>query len=428
MKLHRDNTQVQHRVVITGMGAVSPFGMGWRTFWGGLKAGQSGVRRISLFDASNMPSQVAGEVPDFDPAAVVGPKEARRLSRVLAMGIASSREAAADAGLDIRAWNPEKQEEIGVVVGCSTGGIDVLEREYGHFYRGEHTKYSPFAVTSSMVGALSSEIAIDMKCRGPCHVVSTGCTSATDAIGMAYQLVRYGRVRRMITGGADAIITPGIVLSYALMKCISTAFNATPTRASRPFNADRDGFVLAEGSWSFVIERLEDALERGATIHGEIMGYGATCDAFHRVQIAPDGVESSRAMTSALADAGMSTYDVGYVNLHGTSTQLNDRTETAAVKRVFNGRGTSIPTSATKSCIGHAQGASGAAGLMATVGILKEQFVHPTINYEKPDEACDLNITANTGCDKKIDVALSNCIAFGSKNAALVVGKAGLEV
>ncbi|MGE4158535.1 MAG: beta-ketoacyl synthase, partial [Planctomycetota bacterium] len=294
--------------MITGMGAVSPYGQGWQTYWQGLKSGRSAVRRISLFNPEQLPSQVAGEVPDFDPQSVVGAKEARRLSRVLAMGIGSAREAAADAGLDIRSWEGERQEEIGVVVGCSTGGIDVLEREFGHYYRGETTKYSPFAVTSSMVGALSSEIAIDLKCKGPCHVVSTGCTSATDAIGMAYQLVRYGRVRRVITGGADAIITPSIVLSYALMKCISTGFNGTPERASRPFNSDRDGFVLAEGAWTFVLERLEDALERGATIHREIMGYGATCDAFHRVQIAPDGVESSRAMTSALADAGMSTY------------------------------------------------------------------------------------------------------------------------
>jgi 3-oxoacyl-[acyl-carrier-protein] synthase II len=412
---------MQHRVVITGLGAVSPYGLGWRTYWEGLRAGRSAIRKIESFDCEGLSSRVAGEVPRFDPVSIVGLKEARRLSRVLVMSIAAAREAAADA-----AWTferEEEQEDCGVIVGCSSGGVDVAEKQYRLYHQGQLSKCSPFAITSTMVGAVSSEIAIDLKCRGMSNVVSTGCTSATDAIGLAYQNIRYGRIRRLITGGADAIVIPSIIESYAMMRCISTHFNDTPERASRPFNKDRDGFVLAEGAWLFTLERLEDALERGARIYGEIRGYGATCDAYHRVQISPDGRESARAMLLALADAGCCSTEVDYINLHGTSTQLNDKTETVAVKRAFSGRATSIKTSATKSCIGHPQGASGAAGLMATLCSVNEQFIHPTINYEYPDDDCDLDVTPNRGVKRKIDVALANCIAFGSKNAALVIGQ-----
>lgn len=412
------------RVVITGAGAVTPYGVGAHLYWRGLREGKSAVRRIRLFDPSGIPSQVGAEVHDWSPEAIVGPKELRRLPRVAIMTIGAAKEACFDAGLDWVAMSEEEKRRIGCVLGTSSGGIEYAEQQYKLFFEGEkEERCHPFAVSSAFVGMLSSEVSIALGLRGMSHVVSTGCTSATDAMGYAFEHIRSGRARAVVTGGADCCVTPGIMTSYARMKCVSTHFNDAPEKASRPFNADRDGFVIGEGAWVLLFEELESALDRGAAIYAEVLGYGATCDAFHRVQIMPDGLESARAMTVALEDAGLGAGRVQYVNLHGTSTPLNDQTETKAIKLAFDGHSRDVATSATKSLIGHPQGASGAAGLMATAFTIRDAWIHPTINYENPDPACDLDYVPNAGRPRDVDVAMSNCIAFGSKNAAIVLGR-----
>ncbi len=412
------------RVVITGIGAVSPYGVGKEAYWNGLREGRACIDRIRLFDAAEIPSQVAAEVHAWDPDQIVPTKELRRLPRVAIMTIAAAREACDEAGLDYDTLSVEQSRDVACVLGTSSGGIEFAEHQYRLFHRGEtDERCYPFAVSSAFVGMLSSEVSIALKLRGLSQVISTGCTSATDAMGYAFQLIRSGRAKSVLTGGADCCITPGIMTCYSRMKCVSTGYNETPERASRPFNRDRDGFVIGEGAWVLLFEELETALDRGAPIYAEVLGYGATCDAFHRVQIMPDGEESARAMTLALDDAGLRPKDVQYINLHGTSTPLNDKTETRAIKLAFNGSSRAVATSATKSLIGHPQGASGAAGLSATAMTIRESFIHPTVNYENPDPECDLDYVPNTGRQGDVRIAMSNCIAFGSKNAAMVLGR-----
>jgi 3-oxoacyl-[acyl-carrier-protein] synthase II len=261
--------------------------------------------------------------------------------------------------------------------------------------------------------------------RGPSHVISTGCTSSTDAIGHAMSLIRYGRADRVLVGGSDSPLGPGILTGFCLMKIMSTAWNDEPERASRPFSKDRDGFVLAEGSWMLVLEDRETALSRGAKIYGEVAGYAATCEAFHRVRLDENGEEPAQAMRLAMDDAGVGPDAIDYLNLHGTSTQLNDRIETRAVKLVFGNRATSIPSSSVKSMIGHPQGASGAAGVVASLLGMRDGFLPPTINRDVPDPECDLDVIPNVGRECRVETALCNCIGFGSKNAALVLRRHG---
>lgn len=419
---------MRRRVVITGVGAVSPYGEGARRFWESLKEGRSAVRRIRLFDPSSFGTQVAAEVHDWAPERIVSEKDLRRLPRVGIMAIGSAREALADAGIDPAGMSVEELRRFGVVLGTSSGGIEFAEQQYRLYYTGEQDgRCYPFAVSSAFVGMLSSEVSIAFGLRGLSQVVSTGCTSSTDAMGLALRTIQYGSADAIVTGGADCCITPGIVDCYGRMKCVSTRFNDEPERASRPFNRDRDGFVIGEGSWTLLFEEYEHAVRRGARIYAEVKGYGATCDAFHRVQIMPTGEESARAMMLALEDAGIPGDQVQYVNLHGTSTPLNDRTETAALKLAFGRHAYGIATSATKSLIGHPQGAAGAAGAVATVLALRDSFIHPTINYENPDPDCDLDYVPNRGRVRALDVVMCNTIAFGSKNSALVLRRPEAE-
>jgi 3-oxoacyl-[acyl-carrier-protein] synthase II len=419
----------RRRVVITGIGAVTPYGEGAATYWENLKAGRSAIRPIRLFDRAKVSSQVAAEVHDWHPERIVSEKDLRRLPRVGIMAIGSAREALADAGLAPAALTLEQLRRIGVVLGTSSGGIEFAEEQYRLYFTGETDgRCYPFAVSSAFVGMLSSEVSIAFGLRGPSQVVSTGCTSSTDAVGHALRTIQYGSADVVVSGGADCCITPGILDCYGRMKCVSTRFNDTPERASRPFNRDRDGFVIGEGSWTVVLEEREHALRRGATIYAEVGGYGATCDAFHRVQIMPTGEESARAMQLALEDAGVPADHVQYINLHGTSTPLNDKTETAAIKLAFGKHAYEVATSATKSLIGHPQGAAGAAGLVATLMAMRESYLHPTINYESPDPECDLDYVPNTGRERAVDFAMCNTIAFGSKNSALLLRRAEAEV
>ena len=409
------------RVVITGIGAVSPNGgIGADRFAAACRDGLSGIRSPQDLDLTGLRTSAVAQVVDFDPAQHIDPVEARRVPRMVPMAIVASREAMQQAGIALDPDDLERQREIGVALGTGGGGLAFVEEQYRDFFLAG--KGSLFSITAGTHGNLSSELSIALKLRGPSHLLSTGCTSSTDAIGYAAMLIRGGVVKSMVAGGADAPISRGILTAFERMRVVSTRRWDHPAQSSRPFSLDRDGFVLGEGAWMFLLEDREHALSRGATILAEIAGYGSTCDAYHRVQIAPDLAEPVRAMELALIEAGLAKDDIGYANLHGTSTEMNDRMETAAMKRFFgNSLASRIPMSSTKSMIGHPQGACGAAGLAATVVLMRDGLAHPTINLNQPDPHCDLDYIPGAARHVRIDAALCNCIAFGSKNSALVV-------
>src|SRR5499433_1518553 len=416
------------RVVVTGMGAVSPNGIGREAFWEATARGISGTGPITLFDASKLSCKVAAEVKDFDFDRYVSKKDKDRVQRAVPMAFFAADEAAEDAHLNLEALTTSERENIGVIIGTGAGGIEFAERQYKQYYdRADHDaayrRVSPYSIVASFVGMLSSEINMAYQLHGMSHVVSTGCTSSTDAMGYAWNAIRLGQIETIITGGVEACITFGLMTAFCLMGTVTTKWNHEPGRASRPFNADRDGFVLGEGAWVVILEELEHALKRDAPIYAELVGYASTCDAYHRVQIAPTGQDAARAMVTAVERAGLSTGEIDYLNLHGTATKINDRTESAAVRMAFGDRARSIPASSTKSMIGHPQGASGAAGVAATLMAMKHNYAPPTINVEAADPECDLDYVPNRGHETRIDTALCNCIAFGSKNSALVFKK-----
>jgi 3-oxoacyl-[acyl-carrier-protein] synthase II len=405
--------------VITGIGVVSPNGVGIENFSAACLAGRSGIAAPIDIDMSNLRTRAVAQVRNFDPASAMDPTEVRRVPRMVPMAIAAAREAMETADLAIDPDDVEQQRKIGVALGTGGGGLTFVEEQYKTYFL--EGKGSLFSITAGTHGNLSSDLSIALRLRGPSHVLSTGCTSSTDAIGYAMMLIRAGVVPMMIAGGADAPISPGILTAFEKMRVVSTRAWDDPSKASRPFARDRDGFVLGEGAWMFVLEDYDHARARNATIFAELAGYASTCDAFHRVQIAPDVVEPVRAIELALADAGLAKDDVGYVNLHGTSTQLNDKMETAALRKCFNSQAERIPMSSTKSMIGHPQGACGAAGVAATILSMRARHVHPTINLDTPDPECDLDYIPNVARKHDADVALCNCIAFGSKNSALIL-------
>jgi 3-oxoacyl-[acyl-carrier-protein] synthase II len=408
------------RVVVTGVGVVSPNGVGRENFARACAAGRSGVAPIHLFDSAGLKSSVAAQVSRFEPQSVMEPAELRRVPRMVPMALAAAREAIEHSQLRIAPDDVEFQRKIGVALGTGGGGLAFVEQQYRELFAGD-AQPSLYSITAGTHGNLSSELSIALHLRGPSHVISTGCTSSTDAIGYAMLLIRAGVVPVMLAGGADAPIARGILQAFEKMRVISTRVWEKPTQSSRPFSADRDGFVLGEGAWMFALEDLEHAHARGATPLAELVGYGSTCDAFHRVQIAPDVVEPVRAMEIALLDSHTARDEIGYVNLHGTGTELNDRLETRALRNFLGNCANEIPMSSTKSMIGHPQGACGAAGLAATILMLRDDVVHPTINLDKPDPACDLDYVPHIGRPGDFDLALCNCIAFGSKNSALLV-------
>ena len=410
------------RVVITGIGVVSPNGVGRENFARACREGRSGLSRPDFDTAGLRTSSVGRVTPElWSPQGVMEAPELRRVPRMVPMALHASREALAQAGLEFAPDDIERQRAVGVALGTGGGGLAFVEEQYRSFFT--EGGGSLFSITAGTHGNLSSELSIALRLRGPSHVLSTGCTSSTDAIGYATMLIRSGVIPAMLAGGADAPISRGILTAFERMRVISTRRWDDPAASSRPFSADRDGFVLGEGAWMFVLEERDHALARGAAPLAEVAGYGSTCDAYHRVQIAPDVLEPVRAMEAALADAGVAKDEVGYVNLHGTSTDLNDRMETAALRKCFGPRTGRIPMSSTKSMIGHPQGACGAAGLAATVLGMRDGFVHPTINLDQPDPRCDLDYTPNRSRRTDVDVALCNCIAFGSKNSAIVLRK-----
>ena len=414
---------MKKRVVITGMGVVSPNGIGTEEFCRAALAGISGVRRITRFDPSDLPVQIAGEIQGFDELAWVDAHERKHLSRAVPLALAASTEALQQAGIETASLSLPQQREIGVVLGSGGGAQDFSEENYRLYFSGKAKQASIFSIPSGTMGTMSSEISMRFGLRGMSHVVTTGCTSSTDAFGYALRQIQFGFIPMLLVGGVDAPIAPGIMKGFALMRIMTSSWNHAPERASRPFSADRDGFVLAEGAWMFVLEEYEHARTRGARVLAEVAGYGSTCEAFHRVRLAECGEEPARAIQMAMDDAGIAASDVNYVNLHGTSTQLNDRIETRALKLALGESVQATPMSSLKSQIGHPQGASGAAGIAATLVAMTHQQIPPTINLDKPDPECDLDYVPDVGRKVAIQHSVCNCIAFGSKNSALVLRK-----
>ncbi len=416
------------KVVVSGIGVVSPFGVGRERFWDSVRRGCSGTRTITEFDASAFASQVAApadgvtveDVPPLDGDDIwdAGYRaDPKRYSRAALNGVIAAREAWKDAGLRIG------EPDAGVIVGSGGGGIDVGERQYADFFGERTRKVTPYAIPVSIVGMVSSEISISLRLHGISHVLSCGCTSSTDAIGYAAALIRSGEADVLLSGGTDACVTPGMMFGFSRMKVVSMAYNDAPAAASRPFDRGRDGFVLGEGAWMVVVEREDRARARGAHVYASIDGYGSTCDAYHRVQMAPDGMEIVRAIALAIERSGRPRDEIGYVNYHGTSTVLNDAVESRCVRQVFGAHAERLAGSSVKSMIGHPQGASGAAGIVTAALAISRGFLPPTINQRDPDPACDLDFIPNQGRAADVEAALCNCLGFGSKNSALVLGR-----
>ena len=412
----------ESRIVITGVGALSPNGVGRERYFDAIASGRSGVRGITQFDPSSLPCKVAGEVNgEFDPSRWVDAKNMKHVSRVVPMAIAAADEALRDANLDPSQLDLETRRNFGVMLGSGGGAIEFSERMYELWYKGATKQASVYSIPSGTIGTIASEISMAYDLHGFSHLISTGCTSSTDALGYAYRNLKLGVADYILTGGADATITEGVMTGFCIMRIVSTQFNSAPHTASRPFTRNRDGFVLGEGAWMFLMEREETARARGAKIYAEVAGYGSTCDAYHRVRMDDSGEEPARAMQLAMKEGGVDASDVGYINYHGTSTDLNDRIETRAVKLAFGKHAMKLAGSATKSMIGHPQGACGAAGVAATLMAFRDDVLPPTINLDEPDPECDLDYIPDLGRKAHLDVAVCNTIAFGSKNSALVL-------
>ena len=411
------------RIVISGFGCLTPLGNNRDALWEGYRFARSGIARIEAFDPSPFAVQIAGEVRGIDPFEAYAAKERGHVSRTSALAVVAARQAIADARLEPSTLQIADRRRIAVIMGSGGGSLEFTERQYAHWYAGQLKKASVYSIPTSTIGSLSSEISLAFGFHGPSHVISTGCTSSTDAIFYACEAIIAGRADMVVTGGADAPLAPGILSGFCMMRILTESWNDEPARASRPFSRDRDGFVLGEGAWIYVIERARSARERGAPVYAEILGYGSTCDAHHRVRLDESGIEPARAMTIALDDAGVQPSQVDYINVHGTSTVLNDRIETRAIKLCFGESAAGIPLSSTKSMVGHPQGASGASGISAILFALREGLIPPTLNLSDADPDCDLDYVPLTPRPAQVRVAVANCIGFGSKNSALVLGR-----
>jgi 3-oxoacyl-[acyl-carrier-protein] synthase II len=409
------------RVVITGMGVVSPNGVGYKAFSEATLAGRSGVKRISRFDPSEIQVQIAGQVSDFDELAWVEKRERKHVSRVLPLALAAATEAMQLAGIESDKLSLKEKQRFGIIMGSGGGSQEFTEEQYRLFFHQQYKQMSLFCVPTGVMGTLSSELSVRFGLRGASHVITTGCTSSTDAFGYSMRQIQSGRLDMVLSGGADAPIALGIIKGFILMKILTDSWNEEPERGSRPFSADRDGFVVGEGAWMYVLEEYEHARARGAKIFAEVAGYGSTCEAFHRVRLQECGEEPARAIGLAMKQAGIGAQDVQFVSLHGTSTQLNDRIETQALKLALGEHAVRVPMSAIKSQIGHPQGASGAAGVATAIVAMQRGQIPPTINLETVDAECDLDYVPDVGRMKTVEHAVCNCIAFGSKNSALVL-------
>ena len=407
------------RVVITGMGAVTPLGDGTEALWEGLLAGRSGLHRLSFFDASDQEVQIGGDIPDFDPGKRLSHRDARRLDRFAQFAIYAAIEAVEDAKVDFAEVD---RDRAGCIIGTGIGGISELESQHDVCRDRGPGRVSPLVVPKMMANAAPGQVCIHYQLYGPCYAVSTACASATNALGEAYRAIERGEVDLMISGGAEATMTPLSLAGFVNAKALSKR-NDSPETASRPFDKTRDGFVMSEGAGIVVFEELEHARARGAQIYAEVLGYGQSCDGHHITAPHPEGRGAALAMRRAIEDAGVAAEDVDYVNAHGTSTELNDAAECKAIHLVFGDHARELAVSSTKSMIGHLLGASGGPELIATAMAVKTSVVHPTINYHTPDPACDVDCVPNEARQMEVNVAISNSFGFGGHNGTLVIGK-----
>ncbi len=410
---------MNHRVVVTGLGAVTPLGTGVEEFWQGLIEGKSGVGPITRFDASELPTRIAAEVRTFDPLDFLDRKEARRMDRFTQYAAAAAIMAKENSGLSI---DGDEAERVGVLIGSGIGGIETLEEQCRTLYERGPNRVSPFMVPMMIPDMASGQVSILLGAKGHNSCTMTACATGANAIGDAFRIIERGDAVAMITGGAEAAISKLAMAGFCAAKTLSTR-NDEPTRASRPFDLERDGFVMGEGAGILVLEELNHALDRGATILAEIVGYGATGDAYHITSPSPEGDGASRAMSAALSDAGLKPTDIGYINAHGTSTTLNDVFETLAIKRVFGDYAYKVPISSTKSMTGHLLGAAGGIESIASIQVIRNGVVPPTINYENPDERCDLDYVPNAARQTDVRVVMSNSFGFGGHNAVLVFAR-----
>jgi 3-oxoacyl-[acyl-carrier-protein] synthase II len=411
--------QQNKRIVITGMGAVTPLGIGTEAYWDGLMAGRSGVGRITHFDPAEFDVKIAAEVKDFEPGDWVDRKEARRMDRFAQFGVAAARMALQDAGLTI---TDENANRVGVLVGSGIGGLLSLEDQMRVLIEKGPSRVSPFLIPMMIADMAAGHISILTGAKGPNSTVVTACATGAHALGDSLEILRRGGADAMIAGGTEAAITPLGVAGFGNMKAMTARFNDDPHRASRPFDRDRDGFVMGEGAGVVLLETEEHAKRRGAKIYAELAGYGMSGDAFHMTQPAPEGEGVARAMRLALDDAGVNPSDVGYVNAHGTSTPFNDKNETAAIKAVFGDHARRLAVSSTKSMTGHLLGAAGAIEAIAGALALDRQVLPPTINYETPDPDCDLDYIPNQARPtNNLNVVVSNNSGFGGHNAVIVM-------
>lgn len=407
------------RVVITGIGVISPIGIGQEAFFTGLKEGKCGIDTVTRFDATGFDTQIAGEVRDFEPTDYIDKKEAKRMDRFCQFAVAASKMAVEDAAI--------KNDEVdatrfGVCFGSGVGGIETMENQHKILMEKGPGRVSPFFIPMMISNIAAGNISIALNAKGPNTTVVTACASATNAIGEAFKAIQRGDADLMVTGGAEAAVTPLAFAGFCSMKAMSTR-NDDPKTASRPFDKDRDGFVLGEGAGALILEDLEHAEKRGAKIYAEVVGYGATGDAYHITAPAPDGEGAYRSMLMAVKDAGIEPSNIDYINAHGTSTEMNDKYETMAIKTLMGEAAKAVAISSTKSMTGHLLGAAGAVEAIACLLPITEGIIPPTINYTTPDENCDLDYVPNTARDKEVKYALSNSLGFGGHNGTIILKK-----
>jgi 3-oxoacyl-[acyl-carrier-protein] synthase II len=410
---------LSRRVVVTGLGLVTPLGIGVDETWTALCKGQSGISEITRFDASAFDTKIAGEVKNFHPKDFLSKKEAKRTQLFIAYAVATSRMALEDSGLTIDKTN---ENRVGVLTGCGLGGLQLLEKTTIVLQKKGPQRVTPFYIPMIIGNMAPGMISIYLGAKGPNSSIATACASGTHAVGDAFKIIKRGAADAMITGGVESVITPTCIAGFNAMKALSTR-NDDPERASRPFDRDRDGFVIGEGCGILVLETLDSALERGARIYAEICGYGMSGDGFHIAAPAPDGEGAARCMAAALADAQMTGDEIDYINAHGTSTQLNDVYETQAIKSVFNEKASSLAVSSTKSMTGHLLGGAGGIETVFTALTISEGIIPPTINLDHPDEECDLDYVPNTARKMDVKTAMTNSFGFGGTNATLILKK-----
>lgn len=408
----------ENRVVVTGLGAVSPIGIGKENFWTALKSGKNGISKITHFDPTGYTSQIAGEVQDFDPAQFIDKKEIKRMDRYTQFALAATRLAFDDAQI-----KNIDSERTGVFVGAGIGGMNTLHNQYEKLFSKGPSRISPFFIPMMIANMAAGNIAIAFKLQGPCECIVTACASGTNSIGDAFRVIQRGEADMMFAGGSEAAISPAGVAGFASMKALCADHNDDPAHASRPFDKNRSGFVMGEGAGIIVLENLEHAKARGAHIYAEIVGYGRNDDAYHITTPAPGGITQAKCMKLALDDAEFKPEEIDYINAHGTSTQFNDRGETEAIKNLFGEHAYKLAVSSTKSMTGHMLGAAGGVEAIATILSIENDIVHPTINYETPDDSLDLNYVPNVVQARTVNAAISNSFGFGGHNACLAFKK-----